>query len=148
MTAVNRNRDHTTVSARDATERASNDDGPPPKTLDRKMLSLRFLFLGFLFSLCQIEPAIADDLILLEVTIKDHRFTPSEIHVPAGKPSMLTIRNEDSTPEEFDSAALKVEKVVTGGRSASVRLRPLGAGRYPFVGEYHADTAHGVVISE
>ena len=84
----------------------------------------------------------------IDVTIKDHRFTPAEIHVPAGKPTQLTIKNEDATAEEFDSTALKVEKVIAGGRSATVRLRPLGAGRYPFMGEYHADTAQGVVISE
>ncbi len=29
-----------------------------------------------------------------------------------------------------------------------VRLRPLGLGRYPFMGEFHADTAQGVVIAE
>lgn len=101
---------------------------------------LTALFLG--------EPAVAEDLTKVDTTIKDHRFSPSEIHVPAGKPTMLTIKNEDSTAEEFDSTALKVEKVIAGSGSAMVRLRPLGAGRYPFMGEYHADTAQGVVISE
>jgi plastocyanin len=87
------------------------------------------------------EPAI-------DVTIKDHRFTPSEIHVPAGKPATLNIKNEDATAEEFDSSALKVEKVIGGGKEGSVRLRPLDPGRYPFTGEYHEDTAQGVVIAE
>jgi len=109
---------------------------------------MRSLLPGILVALCLSGPAIADDLMKIDVTLKDHRFSPSEIHVPAGKPTMLTIKNEDSTAEEFDSAALKVEKVIAGGRSATVRLRPLGAGRYPFTGEYHADTAQGVVISE
>ena len=93
-------------------------------------------------------PAIADDLTNINVTIKDHRFSPSEIHVPAGKPTQLTITNEDPTAEEFDSSALKVEKVIAGGRTATVRLRPLGAGRFPFMGEYHPDTAQGAVIAE
>jgi hypothetical protein len=92
--------------------------------------------------------AFAEDAGGTQVTIKDHQFVPSEIHVPAGKPTVLTIKNEDSTAEEFDSSALKVEKVVAGGRSATVHLRPLGAGRYPFEGEYHSDTAKGVVIAE
>jgi len=30
----------------------------------------------------------------IDVTIKNHRFTPSEIHVPAGKPAVLNIKNE------------------------------------------------------
>jgi hypothetical protein len=29
-----------------------------------------------------------------------------------------------------------------------VRLRPLAPGRYPFAGEYHSDTAQGVMIAE
>jgi len=93
-------------------------------------------------------PASADDPATIPVTIKDHRFSPAEIHVPAGKPVTLTIRNEDPTPEEFDSTALKVEKVIVGGTYATIRLRPLAPGRYPFMGEYHSDTATGVVISE
>jgi plastocyanin len=84
----------------------------------------------------------------ITVTIKDHKFTPAEIHVPAGKPAVLTIKNEDGSVEEFDSSALKVEKVIAGGGEGSVRLRPLDPGRYPFMGEYHADTAQGVVIAE
>jgi heme/copper-type cytochrome/quinol oxidase subunit 2 len=93
-------------------------------------------------------PAGADNLANIPVSIKDHRFTPSEIHVPQGKPVVLTITNADPTVEEFDSSALKVEKVIAGGTYGTVRLRPLGPGRYPFMGEYHSDTAHGVVISE
>jgi hypothetical protein len=96
-------------------------------------------------------PAVApkaDDVPNIPITIKDHRFEPSEIHVPQGKPVMLTITNKDPTAEEFDSTALKVEKVIVGGTYGTVRLRPLGPGRYPFMGEYHSDTAQGVVISE
>ena len=84
----------------------------------------------------------------IDVTIKDHSFTPSEIHVPAGKPAVLNIKNEDATAEEFDSSALKIEKVIGGGNEGTVRLRPLDPGRYPFIGEYHSDTAQGVVIAE
>jgi hypothetical protein len=94
------------------------------------------------------EPAKADDPPNIPVIIKDHRFAPSEIHVPVGKPVILTIKNEDSTAEEFDSAALKIEKVIAGGTYGTVRLRPLGPGRYPFMGEFHPDTAQGAVISE
>ena len=109
---------------------------------------MRYTLLVLLVALSLGGPAFAGEPTNIDVTIKDHRFTPSEIHVPMGKPIVLTIKNEDATAEEFDSSALKVEKVIAGGRSASVRLRPLGAGRYPFRGEYHPDTAQGVVISE
>jgi plastocyanin len=91
-------------------------------------------------------PASAETAI--DVTIKDHRFTPAEIHVPAGQPATLNIKNEDATAEEFESSVLKIEKVIAAGAVGTVRLRPLDPGKYPFVGEYHEDTAKGVVIAE
>ena len=59
----------------------------------------------------------------------------------------LTI-NRDDTAEEFDSTSLKVEKVIAGRGEAVVRLRSLDPGTYPFIGEYHSDTAKGNVIAE
>ena len=97
-------------------------------------------------SFASVLPAAAQSVV--EVTIKNHVFTPSDIHVAAGKPAILHIKNEDPLAEEFDSPALKVEKVIAGGRDGNVRLRPLDKGRYPFTGEYHSDTAKGVVIAE
>lgn len=92
--------------------------------------------------------ALADQPTQMELTIKDHRFTPAEIHVPAGKPVLLNVHNEDATAEEFDSSALKTEKVIAGGTQQTIRLRPLASGRYPFMGEYHSNTAQGVVVAE
>jgi len=89
--------------------------------------------------------ARADDYV---VTIKDHRFTPAEIKVPANQRVTITLVNEDATAEEFDSSALKVEKVVAGKSKGVVRIGPLKPGRYPFIGEYHEATAKGVVIAE
>ena len=89
--------------------------------------------------------ARADDLTL---TLKDHKFTPTEIKVPANKRVQLTVVNDDATPEEFDSTDLKVEKVVPGKSKGIVRIGPLKPGRYNFIGEYHESTAKGVVIAE
>jgi hypothetical protein len=93
-------------------------------------------------------PAAAADRQLVTLTLKDHRFSPAEIHVPQGKRVDLVITNRDATPEEFDSTALKIEKVIAGGTYGTVELRPLGPGRYPFMGEFHPETAQGAVISE
>lgn len=95
-----------------------------------------------------VGPALADDVLNIPVTIKEHKFSPAEIDVPSGKPVILTITNQDPTVEEFDSSALQIEKVIGGGQYGTVRLRPLGPGRYPFMGEYHSDTAQGVVVSK
>ena len=111
-------------------------------------IRLRSVLLGLALALGSIGPSLADNIKTFEVTIKDHKFSPSEIHVPAGQATSLIIKNEDVTAEEFESDALKVEKVVVGGGTGKVRLRPLAPGRYPFMGEYHSDTAQGVVIAE
>jgi len=82
------------------------------------------------------------------VTIKDHRFTPAEIKVPANQRFTITVINDDATPEEFESKPMKVEKVIPGKSKGVVRIAPLKAGRYSFVGEFHEATAKGVVIAE
>jgi plastocyanin len=90
----------------------------------------------------------ATDPTTVKLTLKNHQFTPAEIHVPAGTPVTLIIRNEDSSAEEIDSPALKIEKIIAGGGESSLTLRPLDKGSYPFVGEYHEDTAKGTLVVE
>jgi hypothetical protein len=90
-------------------------------------------------------PAGADDYVL---TIKDHRFSPTEIKIPANKRVQITVVNDDPTPEEFESHEMKVEKVIPGKSKAMVRVGPLKPGRYPFFGEFHEATAKGTVIAE
>jgi hypothetical protein len=97
---------------------------------------------------CLSEMARAEEPATIEVTIKDHRFSPAEIHVPTGSRTVLRIRNADATAEEFDSSALQVEKIIAAGAAVTIRLRPLGPGRFPFMGEFHPDTAQGAVISQ
>ena len=90
-------------------------------------------------------PARADDYVL---TIKDHRFTPTEIKIPANKRVQITVVNDDATPEEFESKEMKVEKVIPGKSKGVVRVGPLRPGRYPFFGEFHEATAKGTLIAE
>jgi hypothetical protein len=92
-----------------------------------------------------VAPAGAQELSL---TIRNHRFEPAEIRVPARQRVTLYITNEDATPEEFESPALKVEKVIPGASKGLVRFGPLEPGRYEFIGEFHNDTAKGVVVAE
>ena len=84
----------------------------------------------------------------IEVTLKDHKFEPAEIHVPAGKPVVILLTNKDDAADEFDSADLRVEKMVSAGANGVVRISPLVPGRYAFMGEFHPNTAQGVVIAE
>jgi hypothetical protein len=82
------------------------------------------------------------------VTLKGHKFLPAEIHVKANQANVIALTNADDSAEEFDSTSLKVEKVVSGHDRGDVRIRPLAPGRYPFMGEFHSDTAQGVVVAE
>jgi hypothetical protein len=82
------------------------------------------------------------------LTIRDHRFEPAELRVPAGKKIKLIIDNQDATPEEFESHELNREKVIPGKSKLSVFIGPLKAGKYPYIGEFNQKTANGVIIAE
>jgi hypothetical protein len=88
----------------------------------------------------------ADDEFAL--TLRDHRFSPVEIRVPANRKVRLVVDNQDATPEEFDSHALNREKVIPGKSKAVIFIGPLAPGRYPFMGEFNAATAQGAVVAE
>jgi hypothetical protein len=80
--------------------------------------------------------------------IREHRFEPAELRVPAGKKIKIVIDNQDSTPEEFESHELNREKVIPPKSKVPVFVGPLKPGRYPFVGEFNAKTAKGAVVAE
>ncbi len=82
------------------------------------------------------------------LTIKDHKFAPAELRVPANTKFKLAVANQDATAEEFESKSMKLEKVIAGGKTASLFVAPLAPGRYPFEGEFHSKTARGIVIAE
>lgn len=81
------------------------------------------------------------------IVIREHKFEPAELTVPAGKKIKLRIENKDSTVEEFESFALAREKIIPGKSTATLPIGPLKAGRYPFFGEFNESTAKGVVIA-
>ena len=66
--------------------------------------------------------------------------------MPAGQKIRLIIDNQDATPEEFESYELNREKVVSAQAQIVVFVGPLQPGRYPFFGDFHQDTAKGVLI--
>jgi hypothetical protein len=100
-----------------------------------------------LLMLAQILPSAALAAEEAVLVIQDHRFQPAEVIVPAGQKIKLVVRNQDATPEEFESNELNREKVVPGNGTATVYIGPLEPGRYPFVGEFNEKTAQGVVIA-
>ncbi len=96
-------------------------------------------------ALASASPAFADDS-SLQLTLKDHKFSAAETSAPAGKPLTLMVTNQDSTPAEFESKALRVEKIVPAGGTVTLRVHALAPGRYQFFDDYHEDTTSGFLI--
>lgn len=109
-----------------------------------KILSKAFLALvAILFA----GAALAAD-VEVALVIKDHRFIPAEIRVPAGKKVKVVVDNQDSTAEEFESHELNREKVIPGTSKGTIFIGPLAPGKYPFFGEFHEKTAKGMIVAE
>ena len=101
---------------------------------------------ALLLSLFPVLAMAADAEIAL--IIRDHRFDPAEIRVPASQKIKIVVHNQDSTPEEFESHELNREKLIAPGTKANIFVGPLKPGRYPFFGEFHEKTARGAIIAE
>lgn len=104
-----------------------------------------FLFGAVLISAAMTQLARAEET--YKLTLKDHRFTPSELTVPADVRFLIEVENLDATPAEFESGDLRVEKFVVGGGKITIRMRALKPGTYKFFDDYHPDDAKGAVIA-
>ena len=80
------------------------------------------------------------------LVIREHRFEPTELKVPANQRIKLVVQNDDASAEEFESHALNREKVVPARSKVTIFIGPLKPGRYAFVGEYHEKSAQGVIV--
>jgi len=73
----------------------------------------------------------------ITIAVRDHQFVPAEVPIPAGVKVELIIRNEQTTPAEFESKSLHREKVIAPGAAASIFVGPLQPGRYEFLDDFH-----------
>lgn len=108
---------------------------------------MKFTF--FLVSLLlAVAQSSAAEMPSFELNIKDHRFNPARLDVPAATKIKLVIHNLDATDEEFESYELNREKIIPGGKTATIYIGPLETGDYPFFGEFNEATAKGVLHAE
>ena len=80
-----------------------------------------------------------------KITIKNHKFSPSNLDIPANEKVKLIVENQDKSIEEFDSHDLNREKIIGAGKSAAVYIGPLESGVYKYEGEFHSQTAKGTI---
>ena len=107
---------------------------------------MRRLLILLLMSFCN-NVGAAEDVFETDIYIEGHKFSPEEVKVPAGRKIRLIVHNKDETVEEFESIDLKREKIIPGNSSTHIILAPLKPGEYTFFGEFHQDTAKGVIIA-
>ena len=82
----------------------------------------------------------------ITITIKDKAFVPDSINVPADTKVKLIVKNTDTVPAEFESHDLKREKVIAGGKEATIVIGPLKAGTYTFFNEFHEESKGTVIV--
>src|SRR5260221_7902114 len=111
----------------------------PSKRISTLILACGILLAGV--------PAAAEDTDF-SLVIREHKFEPAEVTVPAEKKIKLVIENQDATAEEFESYELNREKVVPPKGQITIFVGPLKPGRYPFLGDFHKDSAKGVLIAK
>jgi hypothetical protein len=82
----------------------------------------------------------------LSLTVQNGRFQPAELHAPANKPFVISIKNGDAKPVEFESVSLRVEKVIGAKSQGTVRIRALSPGRYEFFDDFNQSNRGAVVV--
>jgi high-affinity iron transporter len=100
----------------------------------------------FAAMICSAFPSRADDLPVL--VFHNHRFEPTRIEVPAHQKFKLQVKNTDDSADEFESVDLNREKLVAPGQTITVFLGPLDPGEYKFFGDFHQDTAQGIMVAK
>jgi heme/copper-type cytochrome/quinol oxidase subunit 2 len=90
--------------------------------------------------------AVRADDAMPKITMKDGRFDPPELVVPADTAVQLQVTNADQAAIEFESFELHRERVIQPGQTITVYLPGLKAGRYPFFDDFHK-TAEGAIVA-
>ncbi len=107
---------------------------------------LKICILLLVVCFASISAAVAEERPVFLLTIKDHKFEPATLELPAGVKVELHVKNADATPEEFESVELNREKVISAGQEGRIYIGPLQPGTYNFFGDFNPATARGKFI--
>lgn len=92
--------------------------------------------------------AVAADAPGYTLVLKNHRYVPDVLKIPANTRVKIEVINQDPTPEEFESDHFPAEKIVMPNSRISLFVGPLKPGRYGFYGDFHQPTAQGTLVVE
>jgi plastocyanin len=104
------------------------------------------LWLAALLVLALASPALTQDAPSFSISLKNGQFVPSEVQIPAGVKVKLVVRNDNSTPSEFESTQFHREKIVPPGQEITVFVGPLDPGSYEFFDDFHQETRGHLVV--
>jgi plastocyanin len=90
--------------------------------------------------------AYADDA-AVKLVMRDGKFEPPVVEVPAGKRFKLEVTNQSKKAMEFESKDLKQEKIIAPGKSATFTINALKPGEYRFFDEFNEATGQGKVVA-
>jgi len=110
-----------------------------------RIKTMKFMVLAtaaFLLSMQQ--PAHADDDYVL--TLKDHKFTPENLTIPADKKVKVIVKNASDTTAEFESSDFNREKIVEAGSEITVFIGPLSPGSYGYFDDFHRETTGTIIV--
>ncbi len=86
------------------------------------------------------------DIRVIELVIQNGMFLPTQIEISSDERIELLIKNQGTDAEEFESLALRKEKIILPAKSTTIKLGPLAKGTYRFFGDFHPTTASGAII--
>ena len=92
-----------------------------------------------------VSPSRAQQATEVQVTYSNGQFQPSELRAPADKPITVRVKNLDAKAMEFESKALRVEKVVAAKSEGIINVRALKPGRYEFYDDFN-EKARGALV--
>jgi hypothetical protein len=92
--------------------------------------------------------ALADDMPTFKLLMKDGRFFPETVEVPAATRFRLEVKNEGPGATEFESLELKKELVLAPGVTRSLVFYPMKPGTYKFFDDFHPDTGQGRIVAK
>jgi hypothetical protein len=118
-----------------------------PEARDRRFVARGFLVATALWLAASATLAVAAELPVFQLTVRDGRFYPETLEVPAGQRFKIVVRNEGPGPIEFEMTSPFKERVLGPGGQSFLIFAPLKPGTYRFFDEFHPETGKGQIIA-
>jgi hypothetical protein len=90
--------------------------------------------------------ALAQEMPVFRIEMKDGTISPTRIEAPANTPFKFEISNTGQAPVEFESLELKREKVLAPGATSSIVFRRVEPGEYDFFDDFHPEARAKLVV--